>query len=478
MMLAPFASDCRTSMSGRHAGAGWSAAAVGSATALVYGAVSLVLFANYRSGMDLAIFDQAVRNLSHFRTPVSSMKSPGMNLWGDHFHPVLVLAAPFYWIWDDPRTLLLVQAMSIGLTASIVVMAARRLYFPGRRLEPVALGLAFAVSCGVAYGAVFDFHEVALGMPILALGLTALLADRRSGFAVACLLLLLVKEDAGIIVFGMGMVAFIRGLRAMGVWIMGASVVWTVVVIKVVIPALSPTGAWLYANSVGGAGAMVKSAGRAFVTDGGLSLVIFWMVLAFLGLPLRSNIVSALLPNIATRAVSPNINYWTIHNHYNLLPAVIVAFAAMEALGTRSRRPSLMAKWLLVVAALSLAFGPAPSQSYHAVFDSRAQGARQILSYIPDGASVAADAYLTPHLTKSHPITQQVRPATLSGWPAYHDDLGHPLVADYLVFDKKSTSNMAEGEWTEAAIQYFTTHGFRVTHTIGEYVLMKRSPAK
>lgn len=453
----------------------WPAVLVGLVTFLAYGAVSVVLFNNFRSGMDLAIFDQAVRNLSHFRVPVSSMKSPGMNLWGDHFHPILVIAAPFYWIWDDPRALLLVQALMIGLTASIIVLTARCLYFPTRLGEPLSLGTAFAASFGVAYGAVFDFHEVALGMPILAVGLAALLADRRAWFAVACGLLLLVKEDAGIIVFGLGLVAFLRGLRKLGGWIMAVSALWTVLVIKVIIPVLSPTGAWLYSSSMGGAGAMLRAALRAFVTDGGLTMVLVWIVLAFLGLPLRSPILWALLPNIATRAISPNVNYWTIHNHYNLLPTVIVAFAAMETLGTKVRRTDIAAKALLVLAGIAFCLGPALRQTYHAIFDSRAAGARQILQYIPDGASVAADAYLAPHLTKNHSVTQQIRPATLTGWPAYRDDLGRPLVADYLVFDQKSTSNMSTGEWTGPAIEYFEQHGFKVTRRVGEYVLMQKA---
>jgi len=50
---------------------------LGLLTTLVYSLAGFRLYATFRSGMDLAIFDQAVRELSHFRAPTSAMKSPG-----------------------------------------------------------------------------------------------------------------------------------------------------------------------------------------------------------------------------------------------------------------------------------------------------------------------------------------------------------------------------------------------------------------
>lgn len=453
----------------------FSALVVAGGTFLFYALVSLILFENMRSGMDLTIFDQGVRELSRFHLPTSSMKSPGMNLWGDHFHPIIVLAAPFYWLWDDPRMLLLVQALAIAITAWVIVQTSRRLYFPDRRLPPVAIGLAFSASLGVTYGAVFDFHEVALGMPILALALAALLSRRQGWVLLWCAVLLLVKEDAGLIAFGVGMVAFLRGMRAVGGIIMATSTAWTLLVIKIIIPRLSPTGTWMYANALGGVGQAWDSAVDAFITDGHLALTVGLMLMACLGLPLRSSVLIAILPNLATRAVSSNVNYWVIHNHYNMLPMVIVVFAAMEVLGTKVKRVDMVAILMVVTAALSAVFGPAPSQAWHAISESRADQARQILMYIPDGAPVAADAYLTPQLTRRHPITQQVRPATALGWPAYRDDLGRPLVADYLVLDYKTTSNMSDGGWTQTAIDYFAARGYRIIHRVGDFVLMRRT---
>ena len=39
------------------------------------------------------------------------------NLLGDHFHPALMLLAPAYWIWDDARVLLVVQALLLAASS-------------------------------------------------------------------------------------------------------------------------------------------------------------------------------------------------------------------------------------------------------------------------------------------------------------------------------------------------------------------------
>lgn len=455
-------------------GARGAALLVGAATVVIYTTASLILFANFDEGMDLAIFDQAVRSLSQFHWPIASMKSPGMNLWGDHFHPIIILAAPFYWIWDDPRMLFLVQSLAIAMTSAIIIRTAAKLYFPTRILPPVALGVAFSASLGVASGALFDFHEVALGMPFLALALASLL-DRRPGRTLGfSAIVLLVKEDAGILVFGVGLVALIRGMRLVGTTIMAASVAWSLLVVKVIIPAISPIGRWVYGSAVGGLPEMAHSALRAFVTQGGLTLVIVCLLVAYLGLPVRSWLVLAVVPNIVSRAVSSNPSYWAMSFHYNLLPSVIIAFAAMEVLGTKISRTQLVAKLLLVVAAASVLVGPLPRRIATSVNPTRVATATQIMSYVPDGATVAADAYLTPHLTKRHPITQLVRPVSPLDWPAFSDDLQRELVADYLIIDRSMVSNKLPYDWASEGIEYFRQRGYTNTQTAGDYVLMQR----
>lgn len=453
-------------------------AALGLVTAVVYSWVGCHLYATFRSGMDLAIFDQAIRALSHFQAPISAMKSPGMNLFGDHFHPVILLAAPFYWIWDDPRVLIVIQALAIAASVVILTRCAQRGFVrsAGSTLVAASCGLSLATALGVQYAALFDFHEVALGMPILAVALSGLVEQRWRRFAIASVLLLLMKEDAGLIVLGLGMAAFVKRRRAMGAGLAGLAIAWTAFTIKVLIPLFNPLHTWNYASSVGGMEGQLRNAWHALVTDGGLTRALLWMLVAVAFAALRSPIILAALPMLASRAITDNVNYWRIYNHYNLLPATIISFAAVDALQHLRMRRALAA--LIVVVALAASFRGPTRQQYEApVKPARTIGAQQAVASIPAGASVAADAYLTPHLTKLHPQTQQVRPARADLANPYADDLGRPLDVDYLVFDLEATSNARDAGWVRPAIAWFAAHGYRQAHRFGSYVVMYRRAA-
>lgn len=70
---------------------------------------------------DLAIFTQMAQAYSHFSAPIVPVKGPGFNLWGDHFHPILMLLGPIYGMFPSPTTLLVVQNALIAAATSAIV---------------------------------------------------------------------------------------------------------------------------------------------------------------------------------------------------------------------------------------------------------------------------------------------------------------------------------------------------------------------
>src|SRR4051812_43723766 len=72
---------------------------------------TLTDYAQYLSGNDLGIFDQAMRAYAHFDAPTVPVKAPGFDILGDHFHPLVAILAPLYWVWDDPVMLLIAQTV-------------------------------------------------------------------------------------------------------------------------------------------------------------------------------------------------------------------------------------------------------------------------------------------------------------------------------------------------------------------------------
>lgn len=181
---------------------------------LVYSVYSLTRYSQFLvAGYDLGIFDQAVRAYAHFQPPMVPLKGEDFNLLGDHFYPIVASLAPLYWVWDDARMLLLAQAALVAISAVFVWMMARRRFSSlTSSLMVITYGLGWPIQGLVD----FDFHEIAFALPLLAWAINSLDIESDRQLVLACLLLLLVREDMGAIVFMIGCIRFLRRPRWLG----------------------------------------------------------------------------------------------------------------------------------------------------------------------------------------------------------------------------------------------------------------------
>jgi uncharacterized membrane protein len=188
-------------------------------------------------GYDLGIFDQAVRAYSRFQAPTSDIRGLGFNLYGDHFHPILVTIVPFYWIHSSPVTLLLVQSALLAVSVMPVArLAIGRIGRPGGNAVAAAYGLSWGIQAALA----FDFHEVCFAVPLLAFGLVALAERRWRAVLLWMLPLLLVKEEFGLYLVMIGIVLLMRLRRRAGIGLIIVGLVVFGVVVGFVIPHFNP----------------------------------------------------------------------------------------------------------------------------------------------------------------------------------------------------------------------------------------------
>jgi uncharacterized membrane protein len=391
----------------------------------------------YTAGYDLGIFDQMMQHYAHFKAPYVALKGPHYNLLGDHWHPILALFAPLYWIWDDDRTLLILQAALIALSVPVIHRVAAR--HVGRR---VALAWTFAYGIGWPLQSMtgFDFHEVAVAVPLLALALDAL--DRTPGHGnglwrdrpdrqlmLWCLLLLFVREDMGMLVMLIGLLRLLRGRPRR--WVGGALVVGGVaaylVVTHVLIPHFNPGGFayWDY-DALGpdlphALSHIVQhpldSAG-IFFRHGNKWQTLVWLFLPFLFLSLRSPYVIVLLPLLAQRFFSSRPNLWGFGYHYSAPEWPILTIAAIDAvrrLRLRWRAGGRPLRCLTVWVAGVPVVGTAAIGgvfAFHAmvtgsIFRDSAEVPDQkaILAMIPPSTCVEADDRLIPRLTHTNLVS-------------------------------------------------------------------------
>jgi uncharacterized membrane protein len=366
-------------------------------------------------GFDLGIFDQTIWGYSHLHMlPNTVRRVP--NLLGDHFHPVLTLLAPAYWVWNDVRVLLVAQAVLLA-SASLPIY-----YWAQRRLgtvEGLSMQLAFLVFWGTLAGAVFDFHELAVAVPAISFALYALLERRNVLFCCMLVLGCLAKEDIALTFLAMGLYAVLVQRRVrFGIPIACLTAAWFLTVTQVVIPAIAGTAYkyWSYRNLGDSLGQALAELGRRPYKAITLALdrwekvrTLLLLVGAWSFLPLLSPLFIVAIPSLVERFWSTNPSYWSTKFQYSLPLAPILAFAAADTLA-RSRRLlderlrrlfTRVSAGAIVVATLVITLWvvrPLAQLESHRTASEAAE-VRACLGRIPGGASVAASNSLVPHLS-------------------------------------------------------------------------------
>jgi len=375
-------------------------------TSLALAVLSLRRFARYEpTSWDNAIFEQALASYVERGWPLVPIKGPDYNLLGDHFHPVLALLAPVYALAPSAQTVLLAQVVLIGVGVAVVGRLAARELGPW---SGVAVAFAMGVSFGVQSAVVADFHEVAFGVPLLALAGAAYV--RRDWRAVVwwSLPLLLVKEDLGLTVAMIGLVVWLGGARRLGAALAAAGVVGWLLVVTVLLPALNTSGGYDYTGNLGGDRGVLATA----LTDVDVKLATVLLTLGVTAfVACRSPWVLLVLPTFAWRFAGDVEFYWGTQWHYSLLLMPIVFVAMVDGLvrvRARGGRSWRVVRWApavaVVVALVRLPGSPLGDLADPATYETppRAQAAQAAVDLVPSGASVAADIGTLTHLVTDH----------------------------------------------------------------------------
>lgn len=201
---------------------GLQAALVGAIAFLVIGLVlNLHRYYTFYASYDQGIFNQLFWNTIHghwFQSSLSSNLSTNVvhagevpdvayRRLGQHFTPALLLWMPLYALFPSPVTLTVLQ-MALLTAAGVVLYA-----LAAHRLHPAIaamIALSFYGANTVIGPALGNFHDLCQ-VPLLVFGLLLALEKQRWGWVgLLALLIPLVREDAGITLFGIGVFLLVR----------------------------------------------------------------------------------------------------------------------------------------------------------------------------------------------------------------------------------------------------------------------------
>ena len=349
--------------------------AIAAAVGCAYSLISLLRLRRLApTSWDLAIYTEYVKQLSRLHAPVVDVRGPGVNLLGDHFQVAVAVLAPLFRVFPSPATLLLAQAALAAV--SVFPVAAAGLALTGR-VTGRLIGFAYGFSWGLQQLVNFDFHEIALAVPLLAFALSALVRRRPAAVIGWAMPLVLVKEDQG---FTVAMIGVLLGVSAAfppppsggwratiplrragfgtgsdgryrdgrwgdgslalwgGLFLVAWGLFWSALAITVIIPHFNQLHEYSYWKDGGVVGGDQSFSVSGLLGQTGDGWQVKLSTVALLLLPtaftaLGSPVTLAVVPSLALRFMSTNTAYWGTSWHYNatLMPIVFIAAAEVIA---------------------------------------------------------------------------------------------------------------------------------------------------
>lgn len=320
--------------------------------------MSILTVARHNSFMthafDLGIHDQAIYNILHGGVMRTTLYGPyAIDYIGDHFSPILYLLAPIYALFQDARTLLVLQSLFLAAGAVPLYLLTQR------KTRSALLGVALAASY-LLYPALHgvnlkDFHQIALVCALLLAALYFLEIDRIRPFLIALGLALIVKEEVALTVAAIGAYIFLTKRRyRLGAGVTIAGLVYFALVVGWVMPLLGGTpqidtrfGGYIAPGAQGATGiAWTLFTNPIFTviwvlgTPGKL-IFLFQLFLPVLFLPVLAPGLTWLpaLPSLAILLLTSAHTQYDITYHYSAHLIPFVFFLTVQALAQLVLQP-------------------------------------------------------------------------------------------------------------------------------------------
>lgn len=206
--------------------------------------LSFVRHDNFHSNrLDLGNMEQVVWNLAHGNgfTLTDPMGDAQLSRFAIHADVLLVFMVPFYRIWQNPKVLLLIQAVVVGLGAVPLFWIAQK-YLQSRKLA-LLFSFLYLLYPAVQRLLLHDFHAIALSITLLLFAYWHMIKRQYGRFVLFAILAALGKETTWLVVGWMGLyVGLFQGNRLGGFTLGALGFAMFVFLYWFAMPGLAPTG--------------------------------------------------------------------------------------------------------------------------------------------------------------------------------------------------------------------------------------------
>lgn len=377
---------------------------------VAYLILSIVKHNHYLSGFDLAVVSQYTWLYSGFKAAISTTNNyPFTPSFYDHLEFIYIFLSPFYWLFSDARTLIILQALFISLSALPLVFLMKKYKINTYVLW--AILISYLSFYGIQNAIWDDVHSLVFATTFLAFFIYFLDKGSRWATVLFFFLAILTKEDIAILTFLISLSHFIFTRKKFNLLLMFLSFAYFYAAFFL----------W-FANlpikeNVGQNGSLSGLNLYGFIDNNDKRSVIAYSLGWFGFLPLLS-------PTFLLPALGDLAHYFllgeimakaqTIFMHYRVTLSILLVYPAIMTVAKyKFLNRKYFAFYILFFALLLTYFSHSPltylTKQWFWSKPSGVENINQLLKYLPKDATVVSQNNITPHISE--------RSSVFTFWP-------------------------------------------------------------
>jgi len=452
---------------------------------------------------DLGAIDQVIWNTIHGNffqgSSIMLAQSYDYNYLGAHSGFILLLIAPFYWLWSSPKMLLLIQVVAVALgSLPIYWLAKEKLKSSWAGL---ALMSAFLLYPAVQNALLYDFHEVVLAVPLFIYAFYFLEKDRKNLFILFAVLACLCQEHIALIFFMVGLyIILVKKQKKFGLLVSGISLLWFILLLALIMPAFSSTGepellqseTNIYRSRYAWLGNDFPEIIKFIFTNPGRIISHFWQIdklrylfyllMPVFGLAVFSPIVLIALPIVLINMLSSYEMPFNLNFYHSSLLAPMIFFSTIFALKkyfADNKKYLNFFLYMIVLASLATnyLFTLTPWTAKYSLADfavtDHSRKIAEIKEIIPQEASMSVQHNLGSHFTHRRDIFRfplalhQAEYVLLDFTNPYRNNPGQYFKFDYAL-------QLNRDKWVNLTTDVFNNREYGTRYFADGYLLFQR----
>lgn len=214
---------------------------------LSFSLINIARFRQFQSFYyDFGIFAKTIYQISRFKVPIIDHYTFGLiNEFADHFDPGIGIFSPLFWLTKNPEILLVVQVIFVALSGYILYLTSKVL--TKNNFFSFGVILSYLLFLGLQNALIADFHPEVTALLPISLSLYFLAKKKIFLYFLFLIISFTFKESIALFALYLGIFLILSRNYKHGFLTFLLGIAWLAIIIKFLIPFLSPEKRYFYA---------------------------------------------------------------------------------------------------------------------------------------------------------------------------------------------------------------------------------------